>query len=68
MNFDLKKLGVLLVTGIVGAAVADIDAWRKGADESGTLPKFDIWKAVPRWIMGGVSGVMGYFGLGTLGA
>lgn len=66
--FDIKKLTVLLVTGIVGAAVADIDAWRRGAREDGTFPRFDFGKALPRWIMGGISGVAGYFGLGSLGA
>lgn len=66
--FDFKKIAAAAVFGFLGAAIADLDAWRAGVktvDGVYVWPSFDFKKAVPRWVAGAIAGVMGGLGLGV---
>lgn len=58
--FDFKKIIAAAVLGFIGAAIADLDAWRAGVKEVDGVyvwPPFDIAKAARRWIGGAVGSV-----------
>ena len=66
--FDYKKILAGAVIGFLGAAIADIDAWRDGLQEAEGekfWPPFDWAKAIRRWVAGAVTGATGALGLGA---
>lgn len=61
--FDVKKIVAGAVSGLVAAILADLDAWRSGADPDGGMPGFDWRKAGRRYLMGLLSGAAAAFGI-----
>jgi hypothetical protein len=52
-----KQKMIAIGLGIVAAAIVDIKAWwARPLQRDGRREPFDIWTAIPRWIVGGLAG------------
>lgn len=64
---DWKKIVAGAVSGLVAAAMVDLDAWRAGKDpDADGLPGFDVKKALRRYAYGAFSGALTAIGFGAV--